>query len=757
MTQINPQQFLESFFDEGNAIQWNKYEASAPTDPIRTSLEPWVVRFQKQHSPFCLPRVNAESQQTSWYVLCSDSRQARSVRETLQSFIGPTYAAFNGEFATLSQTDTIERLTRDHFGSLVFRLSVVDSKDRSKVNSLLTTIMEFRDRESTRSLAAIQPIGRLLRDLEMAIIAGNEDSAYQIYAEIRSRGRLSATNLAFLQVNIFAAFSHWAEILNMPNLNDLLQVRRPKRISEQLATAVYRQFFFKHEESNDAAEAIDSFRSVGVRYQVLVRSLDGMQSPDAIKFAMLVAVGANPPSRHVAERLLQNSVHDSDRSWCEVLLKTLESTKVAEVVAEAGGNFDLAEVRYNEGNFDEAFELYMRQTPNYRAVFRVLEVAVEIDSSNAALRAIEFLASATDDIRGKILGRRVCTTQIKTLTSILGQSAHGDPKPISSLVEWFQCVDSGGQTGNLKQVLEYGIQEWVTGPAFNSARTAELLRQSRTGIQAETIRNAVPIFIRAFLVDGTATRENKPIYNALIELLIYDETIGSDDLSAVEHLVESILTIAPSADSGNNDFVFAIDVTKHLWGIVAAPRHFDWVLSMLDLLIDTGTQQHASLTPVLAAITESCRSWIRRVSDDQWSLLALLASDLNLCALLEGIRPKTDSEYPDEISSIRDALKGKSIAVYSLTERIARRFGQMAAYAFDGIKIQYVHDKALTDRMKTLARSADIFIINTWDAKHAATNGIKDNRPTSAITLEPDGKSASGLMRCLFAYATTSM
>ena len=72
MTQILPQSFLELFFGEGNAIKWSNYETSAPTDQIRNLLEPWVVRLQKNQTPFCLPRVNTESKQTSWYVLCVD-------------------------------------------------------------------------------------------------------------------------------------------------------------------------------------------------------------------------------------------------------------------------------------------------------------------------------------------------------------------------------------------------------------------------------------------------------------------------------------------------------------------------------------------------------------------------------------------------------------------------------------------------------------------------------------------------------------
>ena len=749
MTPSDLQEFLERFFGEGNEIRWSQYLSSTPDDRIRISLEPWISRFQKRISPFCLPRVEASSQQTAWYVLCTNSRQARSVRETLQAFIGPTYTNFNGEFATLSSIDPIEQLCADHFGSLVFRLPIVDKKARSRVNSLLSRMMEYRDRELSRSLVTIKPIGRLFRDVNMAIIVGNEDSADRIYAEIRSRGRLSATNLAFLLVHILAAFNHWAEILNLPSLNDLLHVRRPKRISGHLATAVYRQFFLQYEELNNPGEAIASFQSIGERYQGLVRSTECLQSADAIKFAVLAATAATPPNRQLAERLIKSPVIDDDRPWCKALLSQLEAPSNNDAIAETVDAFDLAEMRYSAGNFDEAFALYLEEPPTYRAVCRVLETAVEIDTTTAAKKAIQFVESASNEVQGKLLGRRVCTNQIDTLTSILGQSVAGNPKPIMSLIEWFQCVDHDNHPASLNRVLEYGLPAWLSEPMFNAAEVGELLRQSRTSTSAETIRNSVPIFIRVLLIDNVATRENKPIYKALIELLIYDEMIGADDLSAVEQLLEAVLTIGPKHDANNSDFVFAADVTRYLWETVAAPRHLDWALSMLDLLIDTGVHRHANLAPVLSAIVNSSRAWVRRVSDDQWVLLDLVAADLALGAVLAGTRPNCDSAPSVKATSIGDALKGKSIAVYSLTERIARRFGQLAEQAFADIKIHYIHDKSLTNRMRSLAQSVDIFVINTWDAKHAATIGIKANRPESLLTIEPTGKSSISLLRSL--------
>ena len=155
------------------------------------------------------------------------------------------------------------------------------------------------------------------------------------------------------------------------------------------------------------------------------------------------------------------------------------------------------------------------------------------------------------------------------------------------------------------EVLEYGLKDWTTNSSFDATAVAQQLQKHRTGRQAEIVRNVVPTFIRALLVESSPSRAHKPIYNALVELLIYDDAIGADDLAAVEQLTEAILTTAPVHETGKNDFAFVAEITVHLWEAESTPRHFDWVLTMLDLLIDTGGQSHANLPPILVAIAES--------------------------------------------------------------------------------------------------------------------------------------------------------
>ena len=443
--------FLKEFFGDGNSIKWEQYVSGTPTDPVRASLEPWVQRFERQESPFLLPRVNPSSKQTSWYVLCKDSREARSMRESLLAFIGPTYAEFNGELASLDASDSIESLCESKFGSLVFQLPISKSNDRVQVGKLLSTLIDYRVRESRRSLATVKPIGRLLRDLEMAILANNEQSAWAAYAEIRSRGRLSATNLAFLKVRIYSAFERWAELILLPNLGDLLQVCRPKRVSDQIAQAVYQHHFAKYEYVGVAISAVECYRSAGHRFQNLVRSTEALQTPGAVKFALISAVASNPPKRELAKQISQHKAMAKDAAWVGALLATLPAAPNAEVVSEAVTAYDVADVRYNENNFDDALALYLDQPHNHRSVCRVLETAVEVDTPRAAEDALAYLSAAPDDIRGHVLDRRVYTNHIEFLTRVLGLDSEGEPKQIASLNDWFEFVDDGESLENCQR------------------------------------------------------------------------------------------------------------------------------------------------------------------------------------------------------------------------------------------------------------------------------------------------------------------
>jgi hypothetical protein len=555
---------------------------AAPGNPEK-ALEPWIARFQRRISPFLLPRVVPGTNQTIWYVLCDNPRETRSMQEMLQAFVGPSYSnfhGFHGQFAALAASDPIDRLCFEQFGHWVFRLPVVNAGDRRTVSRLLEILVAFREQHPRRQLDIIKPIGRLMRDLEMAILVREEQSAWEIYQQIRSRGRLSATNLAFLQVRILAGFEKWDEVLNLPKLNDLLQIRRPKRISEAIATAVYRRHLSHLELQNNPQAALDQARSLS-QFQVLVRSTEGFRSRDAIKLALLLALCSEPPNHLRAEQLIERE----DQAWCRAIAGRVQKPTDLSSQPRTLTPFDLAESHYNQGDFDSAFELYLTVPPGFRSVCRVLETGVEVDSIHAGEKAINYLSQATDEVRASVLARRNCNHQIEALTRLLAEHREGGLETIDSWESWFEFVDQSEDLGNAHAILEHGSREWLPHrpdmTSGDASQLAELIKKPRLGQSAEVVRNAAPVFIQVFLEEGPAKREHCPIHRALVELLIYDDAIGADDLAAVEQLLDVILTTAPSQDSENNDFTFAADVIDLLWSNSGSPRNLDWALSML--------------------------------------------------------------------------------------------------------------------------------------------------------------------------------
>src|SRR5262249_40183054 len=96
------------------------------------------------------------------------------------------------------------------------------------------------------------------------------------------------------------------------------------------------------------------------------------------------------------------------------------------------------------------------------------------------------------------------------------------------------------------------------------------------------------------------------------------------------------------------------------------------------------------------------------------------------------------------------ALSGKKICFYSLNEAALRRVTAVLARLSPEANIQSFHDLAGgSNALKTAARTADIFVVATGAATHAATIFIDSNRPSESTTLRPKGKGSSSLLDTL--------
>ncbi len=247
--------------------------------------------------------------------------KSRQLREQLNAFIGPTYTDFTGQYASLSNADSVERAVADAFSPHVFRLRVVKNGDRERVRSQLLLMRSLRERHPHDAAQALRPVGRLLRDLEMALVVRNESSARQCIDDLRARGRLSALNLAFLKIRLFAAFERWHELLALPETNSLLTIRRPSQVSHALVRAVYNVRFAEYEQAGDARGCVDRFRELEPSFGTLFRARGDSHDPTVLKAFLVRAIAAKPMHLDTVQAIRDvYPVCDTGRPWVDALV-----------------------------------------------------------------------------------------------------------------------------------------------------------------------------------------------------------------------------------------------------------------------------------------------------------------------------------------------------------------------------------------------------------------------------------------------------
>ena len=87
-----------------------------------------------------------------------------------------------------------------------------------------------------------------------------------------------------------------------------------------------------------------------------------------------------------------------------------------------------------------------------------------------------------------------------------------------------------------------------------------------------------------------------------------------------------------------------------------------------------------------------------------------------------------------------------SVAVYTLTVRAAEQFRNVVEARAPGTKVSLLHDHDASKRLEQHARQADLFILVTASAKHAATNCVRACRPAGKPLLIPLGKGAASML-----------
>lgn len=734
--------FLERFFTPPNQLRQDS----------KPEIRIWVERITRAESlPSVLPCWRT-GKEVDWYGLAFNDRQMSVLGESLTAFVGPSYTSFRGQSARLDTTDPIDQAVHDLTEGRAYKFRGVDP---AEIWRALERMRKVWERRGSRERATPAPVGRVLRDFYMALHGGDAAAAEDRLTHLREHYHLDGVNLLYLRIQMLAVFRRWTELLALPELPDVLRLRRPAAVTEAILRAAYHTFLARFESPPDAKGAVRVFREdVLGWFRAIFASRAGMHSPEAAKLFMLLAVSTDPPDLVIRDELLaRTDLRSEDLDYLSSL-----AAIAGPVVAPVSGGVPMvrATEAAQQNDFDRAFALARSAPPSPARARLLCECAFELGTLEARATALSAVDALNDAEKSTFLARRIHQRIWEVLQADDIHQPTEETQSEEVPLDWCSWLDHldrhEGRRGS-REIARRAASEWSIADFLNQPPTVERfstqLRGARTQVAEHALRDCLPYLLTFFEQDTAWPNPTlRDVYRQLLDLLFFSTEGGRADLTVWNELFDAVLTLGVATPA---DYSELVTYLLELWSKFAAPVTLDWAIDALGLLAVHPCADAAARRSFLVALLERATGFARHIAPEQRELLRLLAIDLTEADLIDQYLP-TQPAAQMLAEDPFAALQTKSITVYTLTENVGRQCKTILETKVPNIRVSLCHDRVATHRLKQLARQSDVFVLVSGSAKHAATDCIDVNRPTGKPILRPRGKGAASILAAIREY-----
>lgn len=639
MTGLTPEELLSRFYSPPNTT-WPR------TDPQQTApaaLQPFLeVLHRRGECPLVLPRRDESWPAATYYVICWDTAHAGRLRPLIEAAVAYNWCAFDGRVANLKPDDPVEASILDFVGPGTTFLLRPEPKTAMRAYTAIKCLVDSLRALPLRQSNLARPIGRMLREFELALANGSADSSAKILHEIETLGGISHENLAYLQIRRLARLGQDSALLTHGSLPTIVYSEPPLLVREAVLAAWARVNLDLPLTSANLADAADALgqanpdvallvdarlRKAGDPYAVAVGALVAVARRDAVLAADLVATGAIP---------------------AEVFGGLLPGPEIVTLV-------------------DRAAEK--------EAEAMVVEPPTLIDSWLTWVQQLETL--------------------------------HAPDLDLDQTRDW--------------------VPAWTIDAELASA--IDELPQTAT--------DALLSGVAAFLETDDSNHPAAKTAKALLNHFLISERFGPIDLGAICALLEIFLRASPPMAQYRG----LLDDLQSYAPQYVAPNAAGRVLDIADVVTSGPIGDAEARTSFVAALVLPLHHLQRKLSPALRRLASLVTEDVRLDLAWFDEKPSEAGESGTENLSAQ-------ILIYSLDEGCLARVEKATELQWPSVKVRASFDKVGNPALRQHARNADLIVIATRRAAHAATGFITENADKALIRYA-DGSGSASMMRAV--------
>jgi hypothetical protein len=738
--------FESTFFGPGNSLQWEKIlDRKLPASTLE-KLDPFIESMSQEIDASVLPRLFPDGS-VVWYILSPSNRTIRFSREEFRGFLGLSYSLSDGVHTRLDPADGIDSAVLERYGNSAFKI-FVPSELREVARDRLLTYLKLRTLRPTRLKAFARTVSRILRDFEYSILAGSYEEASEHIDELRAAGHLSAMNLLFLHVRALACAHRWSEICDLPEMDALLNIRRPIRVTECLTRAVYITQLQPFENEFKPEEARARFGQLYDQYQDLYKTRSKLRGDEIDVSFMLAALVADPVRSDLAKAILQTVNRDTDHGKYLAALGELfprPTTSVADPLTEARQAFA-------NGDIDKAIEQAVRSPASVERAILLLRCAREAGTLDAAGTALDSLKTLPESDLA-LLRSSVPTAKLiaglESLSSDAGPAESAKTEVLSGWLPWLQRIHQANLWDRALAVAEAGAREWDPEELGKNPRVigqlTDALLEDTPEWSRTIFRDSVPYLVDFFTMNGSDSRF-RTIYESLFLLVAMDEQMSAAQAQVLARLADVRMSLGVSQSM----YLDLIAQLKNTLQSMNSPAVIDSFLDVCESLISHPCPSPDSRIDFFASTSAALARWHRRLTTSQLALFRNLCEELGHNLAIADI-PATEEQ--DSGEGFTAALANRKLGIYSLQEGSARRAALLLRQLVPNLRVEVFSDHVGgSSALKSAAQQFDFFVIVTAAAKHSATIFIESKRPKDKPTLYANGQGSSSIFQSLSLY-----
>lgn len=741
LSPLQDQSWLRDFFSGRNALHWDAIIGDKAPAAWLEHVNPWIANFTTQGNqfPIVLPVFDADGP-SQWYAMAGNEASAAALAQELAAVVGPSYSDFRGQPLVADCSDEIECALQKRFGRFVFRLEPVDEAARSDVTQALQLYLGLLRRRPDIPDRTQRPFGKIRAEFDRALLAGNEVDAQCLCREMIASGRIDAEQHKYLEVRMLAGLGRQHQLAHDYSLiKSVLGLSLPPQTITDLVDALYATFIAGIEDDPDVDAILTVFRNdIARHFGLLFQERKGIRQPNVLKAFLLYELVQDQPNvarcKAIADVYPTCAGRELIESWSNRLVFAAPSRTDA---------FELARQALADEDYELALRLSFDSFPDAWTYIAMLRCAVELEDPEITRRVLEAVSTASETVR--VTWKKRDLTRLKQLQSEQSEAPkRPQVRPDSDWLSWACHVEAGTLERPPLQVLEEALTRWSPEEYASDPEACRRLAEkigNASGEAEHVFRDAFAALVE-FFVDRQLqpVRGFIPLYTMLIRIIAWNGVVSANELELASALIQALVSIGPPQD----DYVEALDAYAEILTANNASVNIDWALNAAEILALHGSPDNESRLRFFMVVVELARTHTHRLRPAQYAILSLLAKDYDCANLLEAFSFQEEADAEKAAYAGFDGL----IAIYTLTEPAGQRARQFLRKLLPLARVEVNADVVATDKLKSLAASANIFVFAWKSSKHQAFYAVKDARGNQQ-TLLPIGKGSASILSCI--------